>query len=89
MDENFQVIKSVTKLAIVDELILKDIASGHFNWKKLQTHSVQIAEYKLNELHAAQIADGIYRWDFGYDDFIGYMRGVIANRVFLEGVLVI
>jgi len=89
VDENFRVIKSNTKLAVMGNKTTMAIASGHFSWRELQMKSLQIAEFKLKELRMPQIAEGIYQWTLGYDDFIGYMRGIIDNEVFSKGVLII
>lgn len=82
VDENFRVIKSNTKLAVMSDEIAMAIASGHFSWRALQMQSLQIAEYKLNKLRVPQITEGIYHWTLGYDDFVGYMRGIIDSKAF-------
>ena len=82
VDENFRVIKSNTKLAVMSDEIAMAIASGHFSWRALQMQSLQIAEYKLNKLCVPQITEGIYHWTLGYDDFVGYMRGIIDSKAF-------
>ncbi len=78
VDDNFRVIESDTRLAVVDEHTAKAVAAGSFSWCELQKNSLQISRYKLeDELHAPRIAQDIYHWTFGYDDFIGYMRGIL------------
>ncbi len=57
VDDNFRVIESDTKLAVVDEHTAKAVATGSFSWRELQKNSLQISKYKLDkELHAPQIA---------------------------------
>ena len=89
VDEHFRVINSNTSIAIVDEKIAKLISCGKFDWRELQKNSVQIATYKLHELNIPQIADGIYHWTLGYNDFIGYMYGIIETNALSNGVLII
>ncbi len=75
---------------MVDEHTAKAVATGSFSWRELQKNSLQISRYKLeDELHAPQIAKDIYHWTFGYDDFIGYMRGILKHKAFSDDVLII
>jgi CRISPR-associated endonuclease/helicase Cas3 len=89
VDENFRVIKSNTKLAVMGDKTAMAIASGNFSWRELQMKSMQIAEFKLKELRIPKIAKEIYHWILGYDNFIGYMRGIIDNEVFSKDALII
>lgn len=76
---NFKVIDSDTRIAVVDNAIVNNIRNGHINWCELQRNSLQIAYYKLQDLHMPQIADGIYHWNRKYDNFLGYMAGIIED----------
>jgi CRISPR-associated endonuclease/helicase Cas3 len=89
VDEKFNVIESDTRVAVVEESIAQKIRSRQVDWHTLQQNSVQIAKYKLDELCAPPIADGIYYWNCGYDDFLGYMVGVIQSNEYEKGVLII
>jgi hypothetical protein len=73
----FNVIESDTRLAVVDDVIADKVSYGKLDWKELQANSVQIDYYKLKELRIPEIVPGIYRWTLDYDDFVGYMAGVI------------
>ena len=75
----FKVIDSDTCIAVVDNAIVTNIRKGHINWRELQQNSLQIANYKLQNLHIPQIANGIYHWNRKYDNFLGYMAGIIED----------
>ncbi len=77
VEKNFKVIDANTRIAVVDMKIVDRIRNGHCDWRELQKHSLQIAHYKLQELHIPQIAEDIYHWNLTYDAFLGYMAGII------------
>lgn len=79
VEENFKVISTDTRIAVADMKIVDRIRNGHCDWRELQKHSLQIAYYKLQELHIPQIEEDIYHWDLAYDDFLGYMAGIIQK----------
>lgn len=79
IEHDFKVIDSDTRLAIVDAEIAKQLQSGMVDWHKLQNASVQIAKYKLEELKIQPIMPDIYWWDRGYNEFLGYMAGIIPQ----------
>lgn len=89
VDKNFKVIDSDTRITVVDGSTADNIRKGHINWRELQQNSLQIAYYKLQDFRIPQIADGIYYWNLKYDDFLGYMAGVIDNLKYETGVLII
>jgi CRISPR-associated endonuclease Cas3-HD len=80
VEENFKVINTDTRIAVADMKIVDRIRNGHCDWRELQKHSLQIAYYKLQELHIPQITEDIYHWDLAYDDFLGYMAGIIQTN---------
>jgi CRISPR-associated endonuclease/helicase Cas3 len=88
VNEKFNVIDTDSRITVIDDAIVKKICSGHINWRELQRNSLQVACYKLRELHIPQIVDGIYHWNLEYDKFIGYMSGVIEMKKF-DGVLIV
>ncbi len=75
--ENFKVIDSNTRIAIVSEKVAVGLESGKIDWRELQKNSVQIAYYKLKQLGTPEILPDIYKWNLLYDDFLGYMAGVL------------
>ena len=84
IDRDFMVIDSNTHLAIVDPAFADCIRDHNdkIDWRLLQRHSVQIIENKLSKTNSQLILPGIYHWSLGYNDFIGYMEGVIKSRSF-------
>ena len=80
VEREFKVIDSDTCLAVVDEKTAYAVRNGHINWRELQTKSVQISKYKLEELHVPLLHDELYYWNLQYDDFTGYMAGIISRK---------
>jgi CRISPR-associated endonuclease/helicase Cas3 len=89
VNDNFKVIDSNTRIAVVDDEAASAIINVHADWHYLQQNSLQIAKCKLDELHVPQIANGIYHWTLGYDDFLGYMHGVIKANTLAHDPLII
>lgn len=77
VEQEFKVIDTDACLVVVDPIVADRLLYGGVDWKELQKVSVQISRYKLNELKTPLILDGIYKWDRAYDNFIGYMAGII------------
>lgn len=77
VQHDFKVIDSDTRIAVVDADVAQKLRDGEMDWRELQKVSVQIARYKLNKIRAPMIGDNIYHWNLGYDDFLGYMAGII------------
>lgn len=80
VERDFKVIDTDTRLVIVDKDIAKRLQYSIVDWKELQQVSVQIAKYKLDELKTPMIIDNIYNWNLKYNDFLGYMAGVIELK---------
>ena len=80
VERDFKVINSDTRLAVVDTGVAKRLRAGIFNWRELQKVSVQIAKYKLDELRIPYIMDEIYHWNLEYDNFLGYMAGIVKRK---------
>ena len=77
VDSNFRVNDSDTRIAIVSQDVRTKYIHGKLDWRELQRTSVQITKYKLDDLRVPLLADGLYYWNLGYDDFLGYMSGVL------------
>ncbi len=83
--EKFKVIDSNTVPVIISTDLAGRIRNGQTDWKEVQRNSVQINYFKVvNEYHLSEIVEGIYEWNLGlpksveiYNDFIGYMQGVL------------
>jgi CRISPR-associated endonuclease Cas3-HD len=78
VEDNFTVIDSDTRIVVVDKDFAERIRQNKIDWRELQRNSVQIPQYKLHEIGISEeIVGGIYRWTLPYDDFIGYMAGIV------------
>lgn len=79
IDQEFKVIDSDTVPAVIDDSLAEAIARGRGDWRALQKKSVSIRRYKIKEWNLKEIADGVYQWSLGYDDFLGYMSGILSR----------
>lgn len=77
LERKFEVIDDDTVPAVVDAALAKAIASGKGDWSTLQKKSVSIRRYKVKSWNLKAIAGDVYQWTLGYDDFLGYMYGVL------------
>ena len=77
VEDGFKVITSDTRITVVDEAVASALRRGNVNWQELQKKSVQIAYYKLTQLRTPEILPRLYVWNLLYDDFLGYMAGII------------
>ena len=75
--QKFKVIDSDAVPAVIDDSLSEAIARGRSDWRALQKKSVSIRRYKIKAWELKEIADGVYQWTLGYDDFLGYMSGVL------------
>ena len=89
INDNFKVIESDTRIAVVDSTIANAIRKGLLNWHDLQQNSLQIAYYKLKDLHIPQVTDEIFHWNLAYNSFLGYMAGIIEKKEYSDSVLII
>lgn len=82
----FRVINTDTYTVIVDETIKQRLKKWDaVPWKEIQNHSVQIWGTRIDSLHIPQFSQypGLYEWNLAYDDFIGYMAGVLTVEDFV------
>lgn len=86
VDNKFTVIDSDTVPAVIDASFASAIARGESDWRALQKKSVSIRrcmirKWKLKKIAGStdeeEVADGVYQWTLEYDDFLGFMRGVL------------
>lgn len=82
VEKSFQVIDSDTRIVVVDKEIASKLKYDKVNWQELQKNSVQIAYYKLKELGAQEVLPDIYVWNLAYNDFLGYMAGIVQLKKF-------
>lgn len=88
VEEKFHVIASDTRTVVVDKEIVDRIETyQHVTWQDIQKASVQIWGYRLENLRIPQIVGkpGMYKWNLAYDDFLGYMAGVLVVDAFVAG----
>ena len=75
--QEFKVIDSDTVTVVIDEAFAEEIVQGKGDWKQLQKKSVSISRTKIKQWNLKEIADDVFQWTLGYDEFLGYMRGVL------------
>jgi len=83
--KGFQVIDSDTRTVIVDDT-LKCKLREKITPREIQLGSVQIWGYRIEALNLQPFPNysDMYEWSLDYDDFIGYMRGVLKTEAFLR-----
>lgn len=82
IEEHFRVIATDTRIVVIDEDTVLKMENYHpTNWRDIQNSSVQIWGYRLDDLRIPEISGhpGVYKWVYDYDDFIGYMAGVLKT----------
>ncbi|MEN6384807.1 MAG: DEAD/DEAH box helicase [Phycisphaerales bacterium] len=89
VEHDFKVIDTDTRLVVVDATVAEQLKYGKINWRNLQKVSVQIAKFKLDELKTPMVVDNIYRWNLDYDDFLGYMAGIVKLKKYSGEVLIV
>ena len=87
IDEKFHVIDSDMVPAVVDPALAKAISFGKGDWKLLQKKAVSVRRYQIKNWNLKKIAAGVYQWTLRYDDFLGYMAGVIDLYKLKNGFL--
>lgn len=80
IEKEFNVIDTETRIVVVDPDIQEKLRHAQISWRDLQKVSVQIAKYKLDELRTPVVMDNIYGWNLDYDNFLGYMAGIIKIK---------
>jgi CRISPR-associated endonuclease/helicase Cas3 len=80
VQELFRVISQETKTVVVSQSLQDRLKRWEaVDWQELQKHSVQVYADKVDNLgleSAPGMAD-VYFWNLPYDDFLGYMKGVL------------
>lgn len=85
IDSKFKVIDSDTVPAVIDASLAEAIARGKGDWRALQKKSVSIHRKKIEAWNQKEIAKGVYQWTLGYDDFLGYMSGILSKAAAPSG----
>lgn len=87
--ELFQVIEEKTVLVVADPVVKKQLRFGGCNWKVVQRKAISVNSYYVHELKLPSIANGIFDWNFAYDDFLGIMKGYLDYYQTKSGVLML
>jgi len=89
VERDFRVIASDTRTVIIGEGLVEKL-ENHLpvDWRDIQKSSVQIWGYRLNDLRIPEVLGhpGMYKWIYGYNDFIGYMAGVLSVEKVKQGI---
>ena len=83
VEDNFQVIGTTSVTVIVDQALKERLENYEpVDWQELQDYSVQIYCFSAAKLGAEKLKNHqeLYYWPYKYDDFIGYMAGVLDNK---------
>lgn len=86
--ELFKVIDSNTVTVVVDDGLKEQLRGGRWCGRDmLQKHSVQIWGWRIEELGLEEFPrfPGVYGWRLAYDDFLGYMTGLLSVIEFASG----
>lgn len=87
VDEKFRVIPSNTMTVIIDEKLRRRIERHEkIDFREIQQKSVAIYTKKAMNFAVAPIQghNDLYAWTLAYDDFIGYMAGVLTVADFAD-----
>ncbi len=76
---DFVVIEKDTVTVVADDSLAEQIRTGQADWQLLQRQSISLARAKARRYHLDEIAQDIYRWERGYDTFLGFMAGVVSE----------
>jgi CRISPR-associated endonuclease/helicase Cas3 len=70
---------------VVDDMVKQCLNNwGKISWQEIQNGSVQIWGTRIDSLRVPQFEryPNLYEWNLAYDDFIGYMAGVLQVEEF-------
>jgi CRISPR-associated protein Cas4 len=88
VEDRFKVIDTNTRLTIVDDKLAEKIKRNEkVDWRDVQKNSVQIQYYKCAQYGSEEILPGLYQWNLLYNDFLGYMAGVLTTGKCTAGEL--
>lgn len=81
----FRVVDANNYTVVVSEAIKQRLKNWEkIHWGDIQKHSVQIWGYRIESLNIPQFSQypDLYEWNLAYDDFLGYMAGVLTVEEF-------
>jgi CRISPR-associated endonuclease/helicase Cas3 len=82
-----RVIPTNTRIVVVDSNLADRLKAGErFSFQEILSGSVQVWAQKIETLGLRAVPGKreLYEWPHEYDDFLGYMAGVLKMRGFLE-----
>ena len=82
-------IASDAKTVVVGEDLINRLETHQpTEWRDIQKSSVQIWGYRLDNLRIPEVLGhpGVYKWTYEYDDFVGYMAGILSVEAIKKGV---
>jgi len=86
VDKGFKLIDSDTRLVVIDQELVRRIENWEqVSWREIQSNSVQLWAYRIQDLALEPIRDhdGLFQWgDNEYSDFLGCMAGILKNEQF-------
>ena len=85
----FKVIDDDTVVAIIDPELAGRALQGFSSWEELQGGSVSIRKCYIGKWQLQKLSEDLYQWTLPYDDFLGYMRGVMELDRFANGTLML
>lgn len=77
VNDEFEVIDSDTITVIVDDTLAESVEYGYADWRQVQRASVSIRRERIKPWNIREIVPELYQWTLRYDDFLGYMSGVL------------
>lgn len=89
VEKDFRVIASDTKTVVIGEELIEKLEKHQpINWRDIQKSSVQIWGWRLDSLKIPEVSGhpGVYKWTYKYDNFIGYMAGLLSAEAFASGI---
>lgn len=81
----YRVIVANTYTVVVDDKVRQRLRSwGKVSWQEIQNCSVQIWGARIESLRVPQLDrfPNLYEWNLAYDEFLGYMAGVLQIEEF-------
>lgn len=89
VEKDFKVIASDTRTVVIGETLINKL-ENHLpvDWRDVQKSSVQIWGYRIDYLSIPEILGhpGIHKWIYDYNDFIGYMAGILSVEAFKKNI---
>lgn len=86
-----RVIMANTRIVVVDSKLADRLKAGEQpSFQEILSGSVQVWAQKIETLGLKAVPgkNELYEWSHGYDDFLGYMAGVLKMRAFLAAGII-